>query len=112
MISWVGADNPNFHFRTTNLGQGANTALPITGLFLKNITKDPALTNYTKSKFPELSDKLKEKMDCLPELEDATFFQKIFGKKDEIVTKEFGDSIAVEKKSFGQKLKGLFKKKD
>lgn len=33
MGSWVGADDPRIRFRSTELGQGSNTALPITGYF-------------------------------------------------------------------------------
>jgi len=111
MISWVGADNPNYKFRTTNLGQGANMALPITALFLKNINNDPELSFVTKAKFPLLLDSLAEQMDCIPEMDDATFMEKIFRKKDKVITKDFGDSLEIEKKNFGDRIKGLFKKK-
>lgn len=111
MISWVGADNPNYRFRTTNLGQGANTALPITALFLKNINADIELNSISKTKFPALTSSLEGKMDCLPEMDDITFMEKIFGKKDKIITKEFGDSLETEKKSFKERFKKLFKKK-
>ncbi|MDH5475278.1 MAG: transglycosylase domain-containing protein [Cyclobacteriaceae bacterium] len=111
MISWVGADNPTYKFRTTNLGQGANTALPITALFLKSINSDDELITVSKARFPALSDSLAEQMDCLPEMDDATFMEKIFGKKDKVITKDFGDSLAKEKKNFGERFKRLFKKK-
>lgn len=40
---WVGADDRSVHFRTLNLGQGANTALPIWALYMKKIYADPTL---------------------------------------------------------------------
>jgi penicillin-binding protein 1A len=38
--TWVGADSRAVRFRTTNLGQGANTALPIFALFMKKLLAD------------------------------------------------------------------------
>ncbi len=40
---WVGAEDRQVHFRSTALGQGANMALPIFGLFMQKVTKDPKL---------------------------------------------------------------------
>ena len=37
---WVGAEDRSVHFKTTASGQGANTALPIWGYFMKNVYKD------------------------------------------------------------------------
>jgi len=37
---WVGADDKQVHFRTTKNGQGANTALPIWGYFMKEVYRD------------------------------------------------------------------------
>ena len=37
---WVGAEDPSVHFETTSSGQGANTALPIWGYFMKEVYKD------------------------------------------------------------------------
>jgi penicillin-binding protein 1A len=113
MISWVGADNPAFHFRSTALGQGANTALPITALFLKNLNRDTELDHISKAKFSVPSTSTLEMLDCLPQKEDKNLIEKVFGKKDKEVKKDFGDSLGVEKekKGFFNKVKGLFKKK-
>ncbi|MDR1974983.1 MAG: transglycosylase domain-containing protein [Bacteroidales bacterium] len=40
---WVGGEVRSIHFRSTALGQGANTALPIWGIYMKKIYSDPAL---------------------------------------------------------------------
>ncbi len=37
---WVGAEDRSVHFKTTTNGQGANTALPIWGYFMRNVYKD------------------------------------------------------------------------
>ena len=111
MISWVGADNPSFHFQSTVLGQGANTALPITAEFLKLVNSDPSLNNISKAKFPEPSAAIKSKLDCMPEIDGTTFIQKIFGKRDEPIKKEFGDSLTNEKKTLRDRIKGLFNRK-
>ena len=113
MISWVGADNPSFRFRSTALGQGANTALPITALFLKRLNQDTSLNNVSKGKFPAPSSKIIDILDCLPQKEDKNIAEHIFGKKNKEIKKDFGDSLNAkkQKKGFFNKVKGLFKKK-
>ena len=41
--TWVGCDSRAVRFRSTNLGQGANTALPIYALFIQQVLKDNEL---------------------------------------------------------------------
>jgi penicillin-binding protein 1A len=40
---WTGCEDRAIHFRSTNLGEGANTALPIFALFLKKVYADSSL---------------------------------------------------------------------
>jgi penicillin-binding protein 1A len=40
---WVGAEDRSVHFRSTNLGQGANTALPIWAIYMKKVYADPEI---------------------------------------------------------------------
>tara|TARA_B100001121_G_C18269139_1_gene425333 strand:- start:102 stop:551 length:450 start_codon:yes stop_codon:yes gene_type:complete len=40
---WVGAQDPTVRFSRTSLGQGANTALPIYGFFMKDVYADSSL---------------------------------------------------------------------
>ena len=40
---WVGCEDRAAHFRSTALGQGANMALPIWGLYMQHVYKDPKL---------------------------------------------------------------------
>lgn len=37
---WVGAEDRGVHFRSTNLGQGARTSLPIYGYYMQKVYKD------------------------------------------------------------------------
>jgi len=40
---WTGCEDRDFHFRSTYLGEGANTALPIFALYMKKIYANPDL---------------------------------------------------------------------
>lgn len=60
---WVGCEDRSVHFRTTQLGQGANTALPVWGLFMKKVLADPDL-NYSKGDFERPEKPLGVELDC------------------------------------------------
>jgi penicillin-binding protein 1A len=40
---WTGCENRDFHFRTTHMGEGSNSALPIFALYLKKVYADQSL---------------------------------------------------------------------
>ncbi|HEY4197222.1 MAG TPA: penicillin-binding transpeptidase domain-containing protein, partial [Mucilaginibacter sp.] len=40
---WTGCEDRDFHFRSTSLGEGANTALPIFALFMQKVYANPEL---------------------------------------------------------------------
>ena len=40
---WVGAEDRSVHFRSTRLGQGSHTALPIWAMYMKKVYNDPNL---------------------------------------------------------------------
>jgi penicillin-binding protein 1A len=40
---WTGCEDRDIHFRSTSLGEGANTALPIFALYMKRVYANPAL---------------------------------------------------------------------
>lgn len=44
--AWVGGEYRCIHFRTGALGQGSRTALPIVGLFLQKVMRDPDYAQY------------------------------------------------------------------
>lgn len=104
--AWVGSDDPRIRFRTTTLGQGARTALPIVAEFFKRANADNSLTKYTKAHFKPLSPALEDKLACALYKSDKTFLEKIFGKKEKENKQNFGDP----KKQKKGWLKRLFNK--
>ncbi len=105
---WVGADNPAIHFRSTALGQGANTALPVFAEFYKQVNIDKDFYKLSRSKFPALPSNLAKKMDCDPFKEESRFFDFLFGRKKKEKKAE-GDDQPIEKKD--GLLKRIFGKK-
>ncbi len=79
-VTWVGNDNYNIGFKTTTMGQGANTALPIFAKLFQKLNHDPIFDPITKSKFEEPSEDVRNDLDCKPEKRD-NIFKRIFGKK-------------------------------
>lgn len=49
---WVGGDDRSIHFRSTNLGEGAKTALPLVGRFLEKVYDDASI-GYKRGPFPK-----------------------------------------------------------
>jgi penicillin-binding protein 1A len=94
--SWVGADDPRIRFQSTSLGQGARTALPLVGEFLKLSNADTSLNSITRAKFEKLPTSLERKIDCAPFRTEYPFFKKLFGKPN--------------KKEFGEKKGGFFRR--
>jgi penicillin-binding protein 1A len=95
--AWVGADDPRIRFRSTALGQGASTALPIVASLLQKANKDKSLRSITQARFPEPSREVKSRLSCDLYKSDENFFDKLFGKKEE--KKET-------RRAFGEKEKG------
>ena len=53
---WVGAEDRSVHFRSTKLGQGSHTALPIWAIYMKKVYADKSLNiskgDFTKPNIP------------------------------------------------------------
>ena len=49
---WVGAEDRSVHFRSTRLGQGSHTALPIWAMYMKKVYNDKSL-NISQGDFPK-----------------------------------------------------------
>jgi penicillin-binding protein 1A len=65
--AWVGGEDRSIHFRTTNLGEGSKTALPIVGRFLEKTYKDKT-TGIEPGPFPTPTFKVsKDYKSCLYE---------------------------------------------
>jgi penicillin-binding protein 1A len=60
---WTGCEDRSAHFRTLDLGQGANMALPIWALYMKKVYADPDL-KISKRDFDPPSKPLNVEFDC------------------------------------------------
>ncbi|MCF0053817.1 transglycosylase domain-containing protein [Dyadobacter chenwenxiniae] len=61
--AWVGGDDRSIHFRSTDLGEGAKTALPIVGSFLEKIYRNKSLA-LEPGPFPKPSFKVSKNYNC------------------------------------------------
>jgi penicillin-binding protein 1A len=95
--AWVGADNPAIHFRSTALGQGSRTALPIVGSFLSSANRDKSLDTLMRQKFPAIPRTIVSRLDCEMFKPDNSLFRKLSGRKEK-------------KKNFGEDKKGFLKR--
>jgi len=87
-ITWVGLDNHELGFKSTNLGQGANAALPMFALFMQKLNKDSAFNSITKAKFEKPSSAVLELLNCVPVKKDG-FLKRLFKNPDKKKTKKF-----------------------
>jgi penicillin-binding protein 1A len=62
--AWVGCEDRAVRFRSTNLGQGANTALPIWGLYMKKVYADSTLGFSNTSFTPPENKAISVELDC------------------------------------------------
>ncbi len=60
---WVGCEDRAAHFRSITLGQGANMALPIWGIYMQHIYSDYSL-HYSKRDFDYPKKPLNVQLDC------------------------------------------------
>jgi penicillin-binding protein 1A len=99
--AWVGSDDRRIRFRSTALGQGASTALPIVGKVFQQINSDKHLGNISTATFPALPSSLSDKLSCDLYKSDLNFFEKIFGKREKDEAHKFGSQT---KKGFFKRL--------
>ncbi|WP_299337052.1 transglycosylase domain-containing protein [uncultured Psychroserpens sp.] len=109
MLSWVGHDDHRIGFSHTSIGQGANSALPIAALFLKQINDDKQFNGITRAKFEEPSDAVKQALACEDEKRDG-FLKRLFKKDRKEREFDIESEEKPEKKKRG--LFGFLKKKD
>ncbi len=79
-VTWVGNDNHSIGFKSTSIGQGANSALPIFAKFYQKLNADSRYNHITKSTFEPISQEVLDDLDCNPEKRD-NLFKRIFGSK-------------------------------
>ncbi|MDX5481221.1 MAG: transglycosylase domain-containing protein [Hymenobacteraceae bacterium] len=68
---WVGGEDRSIHFRTSQLGEGSKTALPVYGLYMERIYKDKEL-GYTMGRFPGPTVEISKKYNCTTVLPKQT----------------------------------------
>lgn len=61
---WTGCEDRDIHFRSTRLGEGANSALPIFALFMKKVYDNPALGIKRNVDFDAPKNGLNITIDC------------------------------------------------
>jgi penicillin-binding protein 1A len=89
-ITWVGLDNHEIGFRSTQLGQGANAALPLFALLMQELNRDPSYDHITKARFKAPDEAVLEKLDCEPVKRDG-FFKRLFKNPNKKKTRKFQD---------------------
>ena len=109
MLSWVGNDDHRIGFSNTGIGQGANSALPIVALFLKQMNANQKFNTITKAQFEKPSDDVISALVCETEKRDG-FLKRLF-KKDQ-KEREFDSSSEDKEKKKKKGLFGFLKKKD
>jgi penicillin-binding protein 1A len=85
-VTWVGNDNHAIGFKTTGIGQGANSALPIFAKFYKKLNADTKYEKITKSYFEKSTDAVISDLTCEETKRDG-FLKRLFTKKNK--TKKF-----------------------
>ena len=76
--AWVGAESPKVRFRTIDLGQGANTALPIWGRFMNKVYASRDFQAWRNASFEPLPDTTHYAMDCPPFLPEMPLYNETF----------------------------------
>ncbi|NPA37342.1 MAG: PBP1A family penicillin-binding protein [Chlorobi bacterium] len=116
--AWVGNDIPAIHFRSTVLGQGAHTALPVFARFMQKTENDSRFSSYTSTTFYQPPEDLAMQL-SVPEFSeedpDLDLFERIFrkfNKSDPTETKRREqENEKRDTKSILQRMKELFRKK-
>lgn len=80
-ITWVGNDNHSIGFKSTSLGQGANSALPIFAKFYQKLNRNIEFKAITNAKFETPSEVVLKDLDCEPTKRDG-FIKRLFKKKN------------------------------
>ena len=116
MVTRVGCNLPKVHFSSGAYGSGGALALPLVGLTLKAVQKNPELRKKVDGKFAVLSEDQAQKLACEDRIEDSAFesrMEELFKKpgttSEKAARKAERELKKGEKESF---FKRLFKKKE
>lgn len=89
-VSWVGLENHEIGFRNTAMGQGANAALPLFALLMKELNKDSNFNDITRARFESPLAVVADRLDCKPVKRDG-FFKRLFTNPDKKKKRKFRD---------------------
>jgi len=73
---WTGAEDRSVRFSRTDLGQGANMALPIYGYFMNKVYADSTIT-ISRGDFPRPPGELGINLDCGKAPGDSDLFEEV-----------------------------------
>jgi len=76
-VTWVGLDNHEIGFKSSNLGQGANAALPLFALLYQEMNKFKSFDYITKARFEKPNAFVRDQLNCDPIKRDG-FFKRLF----------------------------------
>jgi len=80
-VTWVGNDNHSIGFKSTALGQGANSALPIFAKFYQKLNADSNFKSVTNASFEKPSQQVLDDLNCESTKRD-NFIKRLFKKKE------------------------------
>lgn len=80
-VTWVGNDNHSIGFKSTGMGQGANSALPIFAKFYQKLNKDSGYKSITNAQFENPDEEVIKDLDCEPTKRDG-FIKRLLKKKN------------------------------
>lgn len=101
-VNWVGHNNQKIGFKTTGLGQGAVSALPIFAQSYREMIREGEHKSITQAGFKGLNQKVLNTLNCEDTKRDG-FFKRLFTKKKD--EKEFEKK---EEKKKNKKFLGIF----
>ncbi|MGW8123040.1 penicillin-binding protein 1A [Roseivirga echinicomitans] len=110
-ITWVGVDDHRIGFKTTSMGQGANSALPIYGLMMQKMNADENFNSITRAKFPPPSIEVMNQLAC-KEMEEDGFLKRLFTNDEKPKPMKFDTHTEEKKEGIFSKIGNLFKRKD
>ncbi|MCA1744797.1 MAG: hypothetical protein LC643_03620, partial [Bacteroidales bacterium] len=116
--AWVGASNPGIRFRTTALGQGAHTALPIFARFMQKAEQTADFSVIRTQRFYPLPEELLARLDCEDYLEDYTpaeemnFFERLFSNPDRQGRPTEKEDSTSKDKNLLNRMRDIFRKKE
>lgn len=110
----VGANNSRIHFNSTSLGQGANMALPIFGLFMQECLQSSTYDYWANLSFPVPPADTQKELEVPSFKENINILDRLSNQKLEKVKHKEADTETDQpkKKSFFRKIGDLFRKKD